>query len=218
MDDQSSLDAKRWQLIIEAHDGEPIHATLWQPTLAAGENAPWYCTVMGLASDACEGVIGLYENILPTGQIAQQLWQVGFWLLTWNQRGHGRTCGVINVMDPEREIKDVSTLLDWAETHISRLARDEHGKIRTGMIGESCRGAVQLLASVMDDRIDAIVPITTWHDLPSSLAPADVPKGGWINLLYLMGDWWNFRKLHPFLRDSFSDARQGNIKPGLKEK
>lgn len=214
--DEDALKAKRWQVSIPAHDGGRIAATVWQPALAAGESAPLVLHTHGFGLQRMDGVIGLYENLIPTGKIAKDLWKQGFWLLTWDQRGHGGSGGVINVMDPDKEVRDVSTLLDWAETNIRRLARDADGDIRVGMIGESYGGGVQLLASAHEPRIDAIVPITTWHDLPESLAPSDVPKGGWVKVLYRMGDWVNFRKLHPYLRANFKLARKGQISEELK--
>jgi len=211
------LKAKRYQITVTAHDGARIGATVWQPALTAGEVAPLVMHTHGFGLKRMDGVIGLYENVIPSGLIAKDLWKRGFWLITWDQRGHGNTDGVINVMDPEKEVRDVSTLLDWAEQNIPRLARDADGEIRVGMIGESYGGGVQLLASVKEPRIDAIVPITTWYDITETLAPSDVPKGGWIRLLYVMGDWWNFRKLHPYLRENFALARQGIIEEDLKQ-
>jgi ABC-2 type transport system ATP-binding protein len=212
------LKAKRYQVTIQAHDGGQIAATVWQPALAAGKTAPLVMHTHGFGISRMDGVVGLYENIIPSGLVAKDLWKRGFWLLTWDQRGHGGTDGVINVMDPEKEVRDVTTLLDWAEQNIPRLARGADGNIRVGMIGESYGGGVQLMASVREPRIDAIVPITTWYDLADALGPSDVPKGGWIRVLYLMGDWWNFRKLHPYLRDNFSLAQQGVITEELKER
>jgi ABC-2 type transport system ATP-binding protein len=212
------LKAKRFQVKVPAHDGGHIAATVWQPALAAGESAPLVMHTHGFGITRMDGLVGLYENIIPSGLVAKDLWKRGFWLLTWDQRGHGGSDGVINVMDPEKEVRDVTTLLDWAEQNIPRLSRAGDGDIRVGMIGESYGGGVQLLASVHEPRIDAIVPITTWYDLAGSLGPSDVPKGGWIKVLYLMGDWWNFRKLHPYLRDNFSLARQGVITEELKER
>jgi ABC-2 type transport system ATP-binding protein len=215
---EKPLEARRYQVEITAHDGGRIAATVWQPALAAGESAPLVMHTHGFGISRMDGWLGLYENIIPSGLVAKDLWQRGFWLITWDQRGMGDTDGIINVMDPDKEVRDVSTLLDWAEQNIPRLSRDADGDIRVGMIGESYGGGVQLLASVKDHRIDAIVPITTWYDLTQSLAPADVPKGGWVKVLYLMGDWWNFRKLHPYLRENFALARDGVITEELKQR
>jgi ABC-2 type transport system ATP-binding protein len=215
---EQPLKAKRYQIEVTSHDGLRIAATVWQPQLAAGATAPLVMHTHGFGIQRMDGVVGLYENVIPSGLVAKSLWQQGFWLITWDQRGHGGSEGVINVMEPDKEVRDVTTLLDWAEQNIPRLSRDAEGDIRVGMIGESYGGGVQLLASVKEPRIDAIVPITAWYDLAESLAPSDVPKGGWIKVLYLMGDWWNFRKLHPYLRENFALARDGIITDELKER
>jgi ABC-2 type transport system ATP-binding protein len=212
-----SLDAKRYQIKLVAHDGVELGVTVWQPNLAAGESAPLVMHSHGFGLQRMDGRFGMYENLLPSGQIAKQLWQQGFWLITWDQRGHGDSGGEIDVMNPDLEVRDVSTLLDWAEKNISRLARDDDGDIRVGMVGESYGGGVQMLATVQEPRIDALVPMTTWYDLDSALSPHDVPKGGWIKTLYLMGDWWNFRKLNPSVRESFHQARRGVITEDFRQ-
>jgi ABC-2 type transport system ATP-binding protein len=205
------LDAKRYQVTVIAHDGVELGATVWQPALAAGQSAPLVMHSHGFGLQRMDGLFGLYENLIPSGQIAKKLWQQGFWLITWDQRGHGDSGGEIDVMNPDLEVRDVSTLLDWAEKNIGRLARDADGDIRVGMVGESYGGGVQLLATVQEPRIDALVPMTTWYDLDSALSPHDVPKGGWIKTLYLIGDWWNFRKLNAAVRESFHQARNGVV-------
>ncbi|MDF1628565.1 MAG: CocE/NonD family hydrolase [Alcanivoracaceae bacterium] len=214
---EQPLKAKRYQVEVTSHDGLRLGVTVWQPELAAGTSAPLVMHTHGFGIQRMDGVVGLYENVIASGLVAKSLWQQGFWLITWDQRGHGDSEGIINVMDPDKEVRDVTTLLDWAEQNIPRLSRDAVGDIRVGMIGESYGGGVQLLASVKEPRIDAIVPITAWYDLAESLAPGDLPKGGWIKVLYLMGDWWNFRKLHPYLRENFALARDGIITDGLKQ-
>ncbi len=211
-----SLSAKRWQVLITADDGTEIAATVWQPELAAGETAPLMLHTHGFGLQRMDGRIGLYENFLYTGQVAKRLWKEGAFLITWDQRGHGDSGDRINLMEPDKEVADVSRILDWAEQNIPRLARRD-GDPLVGMVGESYGGAVQMLASVRDPRIDAIVPVTTWYDLDLALAPGDVPKGGWMSVLYMMGDWVNFRKLPANLRAAFGDAKDGRITDEVRE-
>ncbi len=80
------------------------------------------------------------------------------------------------------------------------------------MIGESYAGSVQYLASAMDRRLQAIVPITTWYDIVDSLAPNGVPKSNWIGFLNLIGDWWNWNKFDPALKQAYLDTQQGQLK------
>ena len=207
---EPALKAQRFQIVIKAHDGGDIAATLWQPALPAGQTAPLMLHTHGFGLRRMNGGLDLY-SLFPTGQIAKQMWEEGYWLITWNQRGHGGTDGVIDVMNPDLEVRDLTTILDWAEQNIPRLARDDNDDIKVGMIGESYGGGIQLIGTMLDNRIDALVPMTTWYDLESALIPNDVPKGGWIKTLKLAGDWLNFRKLNPPLRDAFKQAMNGQV-------
>ncbi len=207
---EPALKAQRFQIMIKAHDGGDIAATLWQPALPAGQTAPLMLHTHGFGLRRMNGGLDLY-SLFPTGQIAKQMWEEGYWLITWNQRGHGGTDGVIDVMNPDLEVRDLTTILDWAEQNIPRLARDDNDDIKVGMIGESYGGGIQLIGTMLDNRIDALVPMTTWYDLESALIPNDVPKGGWIKTLKLAGDWLNFRKLNPPLRDAFKQAMNGQV-------
>ncbi|KGD63279.1 peptidase S15 [Alcanivorax nanhaiticus] len=213
---ESALTAQRFQIVIKAHDGGDIAATLWQPALPAGQTAPLMLHTHGFGLRRMNGGIDLYA-LLPSGQIAKQMWQDGYWLITWDQRGHGGTDGVIDVMNPDLEVRDLTTILDWAEQNIPRLARDDNDDIKVGMVGESYGGGVQLIGTMLDARIDALVPMTTWYDLETALAPGDVPKGGWIKTLKLMGDWVNFRKLNPPLRDAFKKAMDGEMDEQVRQ-
>lgn len=208
--DDTALEAKRWQVVIAAADGTELALTVWQPELQAGETAPLMLHTHGFGLQRMDGRFGLYENVLFTGQVAKRLWQDGAWLITWDQRGHGDSGDRINLTEPELEVADVSRIIDWAEDNLSHLARQD-GDPLIGMVGESYGGAVQMMASVRDSRIDAVVPVTTWYDLDLALAPGDVPKGGWMKVLYMMGDWVNFRKLPPTLRAAFGEAKEGAI-------
>ena len=208
--DEQALKAKRWQVVIAADDGTELALTVWQPELEAGQRAPLMLHTHGFGLQRMDGRFGLYENVLYTGQVAKRLWKDGAWLITWDQRGHGDSGDTINLMEPGKEVSDVSRIIDWAQDNLSHLATVD-GDPLVGMVGESYGGAVQMMASVRDPRIDAVVPVTTWYDLDLALAPGDVPKGGWMKVLYMMGDWVNFRKLPPMLREAFGDAKQGKI-------
>lgn len=102
--------------------------------------------------------------------------------------------------------------MDWAEKNLPQLAINQNG-VRTGMIGESYAGGVQYLASALDPRLQAIVPITTWYDIVNSLAPNGVPKSNWISFLNLIGDWWNWNKFDPELKQAYRSTQQGQLDP-----
>jgi dienelactone hydrolase len=70
-------------------------------------------------------------------------------------------------------------------TVVQRDTRDHLGRVstndpRVGMVGGSYGGGVQFATASVDPRVDTIVPIITWNDLPYSLDPnntAQTPIG-----------------------------------------
>lgn len=50
-------------------------------------------------------------------------------------------------------------------------------------VGYSYGGGFQFLAQSVDERVDAIMPMGTWHDLRFSLHPHDTPKFTWIEIM-----------------------------------
>ena len=75
------------------------------------------------------------------------------------------------VNDPEHEGRDVQVLLDWvAEQPEAQL--DGEGDPRSGMVGGSYGGGIQLTVAGIDCRVDALVPNIAWHSLETSLYKA----------------------------------------------
>ena len=133
----------------------------------------------------------------------------GFAVISIDQRGHGDSTGTIRVMDPDVEGKDLSAVLDWAEQNLDYLAWRDEGALTkpfaarpadakslagginllAGAIGSSYGGGYQLLLQNVDakNRLDALAPDITWHDLRWSLNPGDVIKTGWDLLLVAGG-------------------------------
>jgi len=119
--------------------------------------------------------------------------QQGYVVLTWDQRGFGDSEGEVDTSGP-KESRDVSALVDFllgdnpaSEAQFTARVKAPGGDPPVGMIGASYGGGIQLNASAIDDRIDALVPIIPWYDLRFSLAPDDVPKLGWTTLLQAVG-------------------------------
>ncbi len=120
-----------------------------------------------------------------TAGLARELAADGYVALTWTARGFGESGGLIHLDSPDYEVADASALLDLlAERDDVRL--DGDGDPVAGMAGGSYGGAVSLMAAGYDDRVDAIVPAITWHDLGEALFPqnavpagdGDVPEAG----------------------------------------
>ncbi|MFJ8438591.1 alpha/beta fold hydrolase [Kitasatospora griseola] len=103
-------------------------------------------------------------------QRAEELARAGYAVLTWSARGFGRSSGQIGLNQPEREVADVSRLVDWLAQR-PEVQLDGEGDPRVGVTGASYGGAVSLLAAGYDRRIDAIAPQITWWNLADALFP-----------------------------------------------
>lgn len=117
---------------------------------------------------------------------AEQLARSGYAVLTWSARGFGKSGGDISLNAPDREVKDVSRLIDWlADRPEVRL--DAEGDPRVGITGASYGGAVSLLAAGYDKRVDAIAPQITYWNLADALFPDGVFKKLWAGIFVTTG-------------------------------
>jgi pimeloyl-ACP methyl ester carboxylesterase len=73
---------------------------------------------------------------------------------------------------------------------LSMIAKDDGTRLNhfdddpaLGTVGYSYGGGFQFLAQSVDNRVDAIMPMGTWHDLRYSLHPNDTPKRTWILIM-----------------------------------
>ncbi|GLZ89458.1 hypothetical protein Pres01_55090 [Metapseudomonas resinovorans] len=181
------LPASHFETVITARDGTRLSATVFQPALKQGEQAPVVVHTHGWGGWRVTGPEGFYGQQMMSGRAALKAWRAGFWVISYDQRGWGGSDGNIEMMDPRYEVQDALAVIDWAASHLPRLSMDGPGDPRVGMLGESYGGAVQLLASAADPRIDAIVPIATWYDLSEALAPGGHMKVGWTGVLLSLG-------------------------------
>ncbi|GLU46840.1 ABC transporter ATP-binding protein [Nocardiopsis ansamitocini] len=130
---------------------------------------------------------------------AGELARAGYLVLTWSARGFGESQGRIGLNDPDREVADVSHLIDWLAKRPD-VSLDAEGDPRVGMAGSSYGGAVTLMAAGVDDRIDAIAPQSTYHDLTEAIFPESsvdtddegVYKRMWTGLLFSAGGFGGF--------------------------
>lgn len=168
----SSPPARGQDITIPVVDGPAddqrvtLDATFFPP--ASGGKAPAVLLAHGFG--------GSKEDMRSS---AAQLAERGYAVLTWSARGFGRSTGQIALNSPDYEVKDVRQLIDWlAERPEVRL--DAAGDPRVGIAGGSYGGAIALMTAAYDDRVDAIVPQITWHDLADALFP-DAAGGGPMN-------------------------------------
>jgi ABC-2 type transport system ATP-binding protein len=118
----------------------------------------------------------------------------GYGILSLDERGHGDSGGLIRVLDPDFEGQDWLQVLDWVEENLPWLMTrtDAQGNADPvlGSFGGSYGGGHQHLIYRIDpkDRLDAMAPLITWHDLNYSLYPNRVFKTYWAALLSAGGN------------------------------
>ncbi|MGW1227670.1 alpha/beta fold hydrolase [Streptomyces sp. NPDC002530] len=117
---------------------------------------------------------------------AERLAADGYAVLTWSARGFGKSGGEIGLNAPDREVRDVSRLIDWLAGRPEVLL-DGAGDPRVGVTGASYGGAVSLLAAGYDRRVDAIAPAITYWNLADALFPDGVFKKLWAGIFVTSG-------------------------------
>jgi ABC-2 type transport system ATP-binding protein len=198
-----------------ATDGTKLRFTVYQPRMRADLSTPLLIHAHGFGLSRMARPLSTYGQLMPAGKIAKQAWHDGYFVISYDQRGHGASEGDIGLMRPDKEADDVSRIIDWATRHLP-LATDNNDPL-IGMIGESYGGAVQLLASVRDARIDALVPITTWYNLDQALFPNGVPKTGWITMLGGIGYLFNPLHMDHHMTGQFIREMTGRNQPYLRQ-
>jgi ABC-2 type transport system ATP-binding protein len=153
----------------------------WFPVEGASADEPAPTILMGpgwsLPGDTSTDGAALF-GALSIGS----MWEHGYNVLTWDPRGFGKSGGVATVNDPAKEGQDVRAMLDFVADQPEALT-DGKGDPRTGMVGFSYGGGIQLTTAAIDCRIDAIVPGIAWNSLETSLYKADTVKTGWSKIL-----------------------------------
>ena len=185
-------------------------------TLTGGEFYPLVLEGHGFSSsrqtdDGGAGVPGLSS---PIGALRD----AGYGIISIDQAGHGETGGTIRIMDPDQEGRMLVAILDWLEVNLDWYAVGPDLAAGTdnmvlGAIGPSYGGGYQHVLHAVDakQRLDALVPQITWHDLTYSLNPGGVIKALWASILFGIGNTagggGNF---DPFVTDTFVGGLAAN--------
>lgn len=166
-------------------DGERIAFTVHEPrTLGASSVHP----IIGQGHGYSQRRTATRPNTGDTGRIGRLL-DANFGLFSMDQRGHGDSGGQIRLLDPEVEGQDMLQILDWVSTNISWLEYENSANTDyvLGGIGSSYGGGFQHTLMRLDplNRLDAMMPDITWHDLRYSISTNGVFKTKWA--LFLSG-------------------------------
>ncbi|MFE9369424.1 CocE/NonD family hydrolase [Streptomyces sp. NPDC006711] len=173
-----------------------VDADLYRPAgVDKAHPAPAVLTTNGFGGSKSDG---------STTATAKAFAARGYVTLAYSGLGFGKSGCPISLDAPAIDGRAASGLIDFLAgtraaddgTRIDFVAKDRPGDPRVGMIGGSYGGAVQLATAAVDHRVDALVPMITWHDLsyaldPNNVADRKVPgafKWQWTNGFYLMGE------------------------------
>jgi putative CocE/NonD family hydrolase len=174
-----------------------VDADLYRPTgVDRTRPAPAVLATNGFGGSKSDG---------STDAIGKAFARRGYVSLVYSGLGFGRSGCLISLDDPAIDGVAASRLIDFLGgkraadngTRADFVTLDAPGDPRVGMLGGSYGGAIQLATAAVDHRVDALVPLITWHDLAYSLDPnnavgsADVPgtfKWQWANGFYVIGE------------------------------
>lgn len=164
--------------VIASFDGTEIFSTLFVPAGATVANpAPLIMRTHGWGGAGETTVSGTLARLLDEG----------YMVMTWDQRGFGKTGSEAYVDKPEFEGKDASILIDWVVENVPAVAYESAGDPIVGFTGGSYAGGIQTATASIDPRVDAIAPEISWSDLRYSLFENGVVNFGWSQLLFGAG-------------------------------
>lgn len=216
-DPQERFSETYYHVWIPSHDGVRLKATVYQPALKPGETAPVILSTHGFGTFRMPRPLSIYGTMVITGQASLAAWHAGYWVISYDQRGFGDSEGDVMLMSPEHEVRDVSAIIDWVEHNLPRVSKHPDGDLALGMIGESYGGGAQLMASIRDPRLKALVPITTWHDLGTALAPNGHVKSYWNAILMGAGTFSSGFDFGMAYGDNYLAMFSGDMNDGVNQ-
>lgn len=210
----ASGEARYFFETVTSFDGTPIAVTAFVPALAPGQTAPlilhsngWGDTRTQQPTDLTYDPNNFYGD-MHHGMVTR-MWRAGYVVISMDNRGWGDSGGQARIMDPDREIRDYSAVINWAEANLPVAKRD--GRAVVGAVGGSYGGGFQMPLAKQDARIKAVSPWVTWHDLRYSLAPDEVVRSGHVTLLNIAG--LVLARMDPFIPRAYTQALVTNRPP-----
>jgi alpha-beta hydrolase superfamily lysophospholipase len=163
----SALAATPQQLTIPASDGAKLACSLVEPD-GTPPTAGWPAVML------FHGLGGRHQDMEPIA--TQFLAPAGYAALECDARGHGVSEGLFG-LDGARDVQDTRELFTWL------TARPEISDTQIGALGISLGGGAVWNATTAGIPFKAIVPIITWTNLLTSLAPQGLSKSGLVQYL-----------------------------------
>jgi alpha-beta hydrolase superfamily lysophospholipase len=155
------------QLTIPASDGTVLACSLVEPDGTAPATG-WPAVML------FHGLGGTHQDLEPLA--TQALAPAGYAGLMCDARGHGASGGLFG-LDGPRDVQDTKELFAWL------TARPEISDTQIGALGFSLGGGAVWNATTAGVPFKAIVPIITWTNLATALAPQGLSKSGLVGYL-----------------------------------
>jgi alpha-beta hydrolase superfamily lysophospholipase len=155
------------QLTIAASDGAKLACSLVEPD-GAPPTGGWPAVML------FHGLGGKHQDMEPVA--TQYLAPAGYASLACDARGHGVSEGLFG-LDGARDMQDTRELFAWL------TARPEISDTQIGALGISLGGGAVWNALISGIPFKAAVPIITWTNLLTALAPQGLSKSGLVQYL-----------------------------------
>jgi pimeloyl-ACP methyl ester carboxylesterase len=128
--------------------------------------------------------------------VLQRFAQAGILAVAYDARGFARSGGEVTVAGPA-EMNDLATVIDFVA-----------GRFRTtggvGLAGNSYGAGMAYLAWANEPRVTAVAAHQGWVDLYQGVAPGNVPKLEWLQVLFGLGAAASQGRVHPMLFDWYT--------------
>ena len=155
------------QLTIPVSDGAKLACSLTLPDGTAPAGG-WPGVML------FHGLGGRHQDVEP---LATQFFApAGYAALACDARGHGASEGTFG-LDGPRDVQDTKELFAWL------TARPDVSDTQIGALGISLGGGAVWNATAAGVPFKAIVPVITWTNLVTALAPQGLSKSGLVQLL-----------------------------------